>query len=404
MAPVRFEPDSAHEEHAHLPFRKQITARWLVARDFSWPLVDAFPAEILELTDVAHALIRSGARRKESLSAFLARVAADLKAQAEDIPGLPPDATSRLISTVGEIQCVACAQRVGGAPCAGGFGDAPNLRGLAACLEPISEVFRTVANIAEAAYGEVLDDRSEALRLRLVIEAVTGDLVTGGTSFPEDTPAVRSARIALGVPVETFDGNALGHAIYVLFHEVFVHGPEGWLGDGQRTPSNDRCALREGFVDAAGVHLFLRCLRDGGAPGVLSSHVERLAADVEFAHISRVHAAPFAVSGARAAHIQSVVSNRRAGRDWFETLEHVGWADRACRLAMCLNTLSLTPEQKGALIPPLHRAIGSLKHRSTDAQPGKYSNMLADLLEAADRLDAPAARAILEEDVDRPDF
>ena len=122
--------------------------------------------------------------------------------------------------------------------CDGGSNDDELLASKPLCWTFITELFHKLVNLAEELYWPYFDKTGESKKLITVLHTrVTQDpILLAKTEFPEESDSLkhRVATITLDLPVTSFNSVSLQQMAYFMFHEIFVHCPEGWDADGRR--------------------------------------------------------------------------------------------------------------------------------------------------------------------------
>lgn len=389
MTKVRVKP-RVHPLQPDLPSRKQVTARWLLARDFSWPARSGpFADEEARVYEEISGAIRTRSVDAQSMSDFLDGVVARASQSVAGVPTLPEESLALLQSSVAATRCAACAARNAARVCEGGLGDRVNLTSSAACLRPIVDMFIAWATAVEEAYAGILDPRGGDLEVSLTILTTDeADIAATTKLHGEDAAGRRAAEVSLTLPLRELRPTHLGMAAYKLFHEMFVHAPEGWRAAGARTLSHDRCGIREGFVDAAAALVLDSLLRKPGKLPSFDHVLEEFREEIARAHADRFRSSASFAASQEARRLDHIMSSRQQGKRCFERLTAKKLGRRAARLAMCVNVLHLSDDERGEMLSLLDRATASATdYLLDDVQGARFSELLGALLAAADRGD-----------------
>jgi hypothetical protein len=425
-SPVEFKPHVHHDKHPDLRGRKQIVARLLIARNLrARPTLQTGSRRgaLKEVVKFAESEADSETRLNgpETLQQFVTGVLEQARQRGKTSPA--HECLCHFEQDAHTMCCEHCvAHRLVGADndtikaaiCDGHDDhDLPNLQHKALCWETFSELFKFAVNEAQRAYSEVLrGENSEYLEVELRTEITTNPGFGARTVFPAaDKRGHRSAIVKLTLPREDFDDGYYLRLPYYLFHEVFVHAPEGWTAEGTRVPTNERCAFGEGFVDAAAVRVLTRALEaeavvEGSEvqetpdrlhlPLTDRPYFERFMNEAEKAHHQRadLSASERSSSKMRDKALQDAADARDDGMRLFKRLarrEDRRSADEAIRIALCVNLLPLEPEARIDFMTKLDRASSDQA-----AVSDKRSTWLQKLRDAANRGDLDQVRVLIE--------
>jgi hypothetical protein len=397
MPKVNFLADTAHSDHADLPQRKQIVGRWLVSRDYATPQYESAPD--LRMVDRVLDGARFTIREQEALSNTkkeLSNALKDLLRAVRKYVGkerLPPRSLEELERSIAGINCNACAARYGREVCRGGIGDHKILADGAACLDPIFDLFQFLLGIAQDRYADMLPGNWTALSVRLVIEFSGKGEVSGAVALLEDDGLVRRVEVRLGLP-NRLDSDLVGEAAYTLFHEIFVHGPEGWTAD-QRRMSDELCILREGLVDSAADFVLQRAFRDTQLPTAYQKSAARFAANAHSAYEARMQTSQLPDDDD---HEKHRTNQRQRGRDIFQNLSLNNRGEDAALLAVAVNVLDLSKAEVGRAVVFLRKATQTANLHQPIDDRGKWSRRLSELMIAAKENSPLTIRTIIEQD------
>lgn len=224
------------------------------------------------------------------------------------------------------------------------------------CLTFASEMFEKL--VAEAgtyyrslftAAGASAANGGMALIFKLRLSPSYENALGGYTLFlGGDSDSARRCEVTLTLPIHHFGHRDLGALPYVMFHEIFVHGPEAWPTSGNRQPTATTCKMREGFVDAAAAYYLTELLRRRGL--VFSSLPDlsgMLAGRVMQAHFARMN--PPEAPGMLPADLADQryrTTIREEGAGVFSSFASRNLSKTACALACALNLLETTPDQR----------------------------------------------------------
>jgi hypothetical protein len=186
----------------------------------------------------------------------------------------------------------------------------------------------------------------------------------------------------------------------MMFHEIFVHAPESWEAQARRAETNERCAFREGFVDAAALYVLLSGLkRRKRVPDSHRDFIHSYEIGAKLAHLERRNHGP----GGRMSH---VASTRDAGATVFDVLEKKGYAKDAVRIAICLNRLALSEEERTRVLIVLVEIADSLRWVNGKPEPGavRWLDLLGRAVEVAQQGNAKELHTLLDNMVDPEEF
>ena len=187
-------------------------------------------------------------------------------------------------------------------------------------------MFVDILEMAEHAYEPFIAGHVEAaLQVRFCTQRSRDKEIGAKAMFPnDDCGGQRKTEIMLALPPDSLDHSNIRDIPYLIFHEIFVHSAESWGATSRRTPTNELCAFREGFVDAAGAQVLERGLADPG----LRSHLHRPYSEVYSRAARTRHSGRMRYTGrkegssnAEAAQMERVTAARNRGWKLFRRLE-----------------------------------------------------------------------------------
>lgn len=279
------------------------------------------------------------------------------------------------------------------------------------CLHFATEMFEKLVARASSYYAALSNGHSKRktdttirivsprderlLTLTFLTMPTTTGAVDGSTRFPQgDARGARKAEVTLQLPAE-LNPKALSELPYIMFHEIFVHGPESWGCEGQRIATRSSCAMREGFVDAAAAFVLSSELSLKGLSfSALPHSSEWLAAGVLAAQ--RMRSSP--VHMVAAGSSKRLATLRLNGSMMFDryTVRNLGKTGAA--LAAAINLFDLSEADRGAYLGILGEAALLMDPEPSDLSTHEY-RLAARLRQIADRrpLDFVALKNVLEE-------
>lgn len=384
MSGITFLGDAAHANHPLLADRKQLVARILIGRLKA-------RAQRLDIASSAIVDHLRGTADQAADSAFLADCKT-LSSYLEDIVDVltqehkkaydlsPRDPVVQAAGTLvanfrDDIQAICCetckATNRMETICNGTSIDDEILEKSPLCLTFVIELFYCLVQLAEKLYSPYLRKIQGPPELRVTLRTrVTRQReILAKTEFPESFDGIgqRAAAITLDLPIASFNSVHLCQMAYFLFHEIFVHSPEGWAAEGHRDSTNERCVFREGFVDAAAAFALERGITDGALGNTIHKEfAEEFSLAINAAHISRVSRSPGS-DGMRdpeekkKADLKDLRAN---GWRVFKQFVDRKQEDIGLALAICLNLFAFSSAQRNQLMQILDR--------STDPNMPKY--------------------------------
>jgi hypothetical protein len=422
-ARIKFHADTRHGGHPNLAARKALAARVLIARNLRLrvslcnignPVLEDLVREAQHHVETEASY--DGASLGEFLAGMLEAVDRRLKLLAARNPKvkIPSAKLSEMLDLLreeaGKVSCEFCAGFQSATKCCTGHAlDSDIVAGGARCLGFITELFDFLVDLAAQHYAPLLPDApTRELKVRLKTRHHSKTQLGAATKFSEDAPNNRHAEVVLDLPLQALDDTHLKRLPYTMFHEIFVHAPESWEAQARRTETSERCAFREGFVDAAALFVLLSALKRGKKIPISHRDFIRLyQSESKAAHRERRSYGPNGRMSALNGAIQaSVPTTRDAGANVFDVLEQKGLANDAVRIAICLNRLALTEEERTRVLMGLVEIADSLCPINGMGEPGavRWLDLLGRLREAAHEGNANIMHALLNEMVDPEEF
>lgn len=421
---VRFHAETRHGNHPNFAVRKALAARVLIARNLRLRVGLRGLGDTVfdDLVEAAYFHVRQHASHDgETFSQFLTNMVDSVEARVcqlaswEDgqskLPARLADVFTVLRHETNDVSCQKCQGCSAGAAaqCTGHLLDSDIVAGGARCLEFVTELFDFLVRLAERRYARLLPDTpANELRVRLKTRHHSKAELEAVTKFIDDAPSLRQAHVLVNLPLHALDETHVKRLPYMLFHEIFVHAPEGWETNGPRVETNELCAFREGFVDAAALFVLVSALRKPAQ--IPTSHREfaRLyLSESEAAHRERRTLGPAGRAAVpHSSKLANIVSSREAGAAAFEDLSVKGEAEEAVRIAICLNRLALTQEQRTRALTALVEMVKSLEWVDGRPEPGasRWQELCGNVLEAARQGNAKDLFALLDGVVDPEEF
>lgn len=382
-ARIRFCGETAHPDYPYLGARKRLAARILIARNLR------VRAEKLKIRSrILDDLIIEAEREPSSaavfdnhdepLSTFLQGIVIKVVARHASFHSTQPEPLASEIALVvkhfdeeaRQIDCLACASsRADGAVCQHKAVDEEILANEARCMRFITTLFEFLVSLAERYYAPVLSIKpSDSLKIRLTASSTSDDRLSAKLKYTSDRPEERRAEVVLGLPVANFNDTHLLRLPYVLFHEIFVHAAEAWSAPigRERLPREERtdehCAFREGFVDAAALHVLRQALHvRSGLPEIHREFARDFSAEASAAHQERRSLGETGqVPKDEARNVEHAIRARRRGAALFDRFTELGLGDEAVRFALCLNHLTLTRDHRTRLMLALEMILEAL--------------------------------------------
>nr|WP_294501342.1 hypothetical protein [uncultured Rhodopila sp.] len=261
----------------------------------------------------------------------------------------------------------------------------------------LGEMFVWLVAIAEKAYAPALQGNGNgglALRLRTLPQ--TASEIKGETVFRSvnDANTARAADVSIKLPLQHFSDDHFCQLPSIMFHEVFVHGPQAWETVGCRKVVGELCALREGFVDAAAHAALVAELENASVPRLLRPFHVEVRSGIGEAHRQRSEAALVPETDDNAhIHQKMVRKFRKRGRTTFEDL--AAKSPCAMQLALCLNLLELQDEDGCRLVERLRHAIDRPTPPTGKQIRDTNADWLDELCSAAATFDHAKVRALV---------
>jgi hypothetical protein len=356
---LKFVADIRHGDYPDLPLRKVLAARMLGAK----VRIHARIAK-LDGTNVSRLFTELQGKaetanpdnHEESLETYLFRIADELRY------GHKEPESMKLISAFHEniekIGCTLCLSsgQIEGGPCknrpdhdrkvmsAGLYGPQ--------CWSLLAELFISLTELAERHYERYIPAGTLTLRLE-PLNTGSND-ASAQTYFPcSDAANGRQAIVRVLLPNGGFDERHLKLLPYLLFHEICVHGAESWRG-GSRSligplRTSERCAFREGFVDAAAVSVLVEWMyqTSNDLRRNWADLVEHCILPTQASHLHR--AIPLATDDRgikKAKIVQKVQEAREEGIELYHKFVRRFGPKLSAQLAFALNLLELTEDDR----------------------------------------------------------
>jgi hypothetical protein len=313
---------------------------------------------------------------------------------------------AELRGDIEEIHCKHCV-KINNATkaCDGTTDDDTILSGNPLCWRFVNQLFEKMVELAEELYLPYLEFLNTYARLQIILHTrITHQAeMLAKTEFPkEDGLGNRVAIVTLDLPIAEFDAVHLQRMAYYLFHEIFVHSAEGWAAVGRRESTNERCTFREGFVDAAAAYALNQRVRCALEDTVHAQFAEEFALGTESAHRERVSQRPGnnrITDDPNEKKKRDIKALRTKGWKVFKRFVDQNQAIPGLNLAICLNVISLSHDQRNRLTQFLDRA--------TDTSLGKRGRItvrFGKLLKAAAAHDVTQAGQLIAGVVSDEDF
>ena len=239
--------------------------------------------------------------------------------------------------------------------------------------------------------------------LSLTTRHTSENRLGASTTYMEDQTNDRRVEITIELPVSDFNDTHLLRLPYILFHEIFVHAPKSWGASTSRRelPKEERttelCAFREGFVDAAALYVLRKGLSVRGRTSQLHELHGEFARDysakAKTAHVERRSKGPTGqLPRGGGENIEHVIKARERGGELFDQFRELNLGDEAVKVAVCVNHLTLTTEQRNRLLTALEEAVKALEMAGDPEfwQQGHYEPGLTRWLEAHGKILAMA--------------
>lgn len=382
---VRFLSDIAHANHPDLVARKHLAARVLLARNLhvlaNEKRLPRKSVKNLVLTGQVKIDIEAKNSNK-TLTVFLEEVVTAIKAQwesdrvsADTSTQMEHAAIELLLSQLSQeavgLSCHNCMdQRGEKTQCEGKVADAHIVAQRATCLDFVTTVFAFLVKLAESFYQPLLRPTpSGELVIRLQTKHTNGRALEASTRFVGDGPLERRAQVHVKLPLR-FNATHLKRLPYLLFHEIFVHAPEAWGAASFREATAERCAFREGFVDAAALHVLQHGLRDlDVVPHSHHDFAEPYRRESRSAHRDRISHGPAGVE--LDDEEDDLVAIRESGSLAFDRLAESDLAKEAVDLAICINSLPLCENERTRIVVALCSMTAALRWTDSNEQPGR---------------------------------
>jgi len=400
---VSFLADFRHGDHPDLKGRKQFIGKslavlHLVLKDRQSALKQLGQA-VLQKAQLDADL------NEEALDIYLRNLLGEAKlyANRNALPGHETIiATFR--SCARKVSCGACA---GKDICNGHDLEDPRIvaRG-ALCLEPLTSTFANLVALAARLYAMALHCPGHLeLRLKTTRAEATASL-GGRTFFPDDDDAgQRKAVVEISLPLEELNASHIVRLPYVMFHEVFVHGPESWTAAGRRVETSETCEFREGFVDAAAAHLLSVALTRRDVTLFDDESLRLLLAEAtQAAHKERTTPGYGNTSLRAASELKTL---RQNGAILFGAIERMNLGGHAALLAAIINSWPSSPRQRGAFLAHLDRILPGLPlSADTPRATQRLFSHLGGVLKGGEAVDHQLVRKCLSisADLDESDF
>lgn len=412
---VSFRAERAREKHPELESRKRLAALLLAARSLHLPSASAEQRELVDdLLRSADRVARDvGLLRDSSISLdlFLRSMADEVERQYRGQERLPAassirELVARLRHNAENVDCLRCVQHSPGPSrqflplgrsekvCQGDPAlDLENMRNGAVCWQPFQNLFRFALLTAQEAYDAVLPTDC---RIDLDFEfhtCGTREPALGAkTLFPStDRPNARRTIVQITLPEDHFNFEHFAALLYLIFHEVCVHGPQAWYVAGKRDGTPEDCPFREGFVDAAAAEILEDALHNRVAALApdLQPFADDIARKTKAEHNRRSDVTPEEANPdtRKTSTIRRIRQQRARGVKIFERLRKrvqingsQPTGHLAIRLALCANVLDLSDAALIDLVEQLDRVTDLKLHFSQDRQ-SRYQR-LKDLVSA----------------------
>ncbi|MXP65335.1 hypothetical protein E0493_18465 [Roseomonas sp. M0104] len=427
---VCFRADATGGQHPGLESRKRLSALLRAARSLHLP--EATPEE----RDLVDDLLRAAEKAARNLGplkdcdtrldAFLRDMADEVDSQYRTQERLPAAVNIRkLVNRLREdalsVSCESCVGHGAAKPGAAekvcrddSRIDGQNMRNGAACWAPFQGLLQFALLVAQEAYDAVLP---QDCQIDLAVEfhtCGTRESALGArTKFPAtDRPGARRAIVEVTLPEDHFNFEHFAALLYLIFHEVCVHGPQAWSTAGKRAGTLEDCPFREGFVDAAAAELLEEALhvRMAALAPDLLPFAEDIALKTKAEHNRRRDVTPEEASpdARKTAAIRRVRQQRARGVKLFERLKkrEAAGASRltghlAVRLALCANVLDVPDAALVELIERLER-VTDPKLPYSPVKQGYYRRLRSLVIAPSPALDE--IRSLLSRSVDNREF
>jgi len=406
---VKFVHHTATADHPDLSVRKRFLARLYIALDMRMHHATRTEAMTRRLEPViARGLFHANdaSPDSENLDHFLANVREQVLLKVRE-DGLESHHAIAAFTGNMSTSCENCARICGGMVCSGGIFDRATLTTGGYCWKPMQILFEKLCEWAEEFYQHVPSMQNAELRIDFATQVAKSLKVEGATRFPaEDAIWARRASVTIDLPDDLFDESHLGALPYVMFHEIFVHGPESWGAIKPRVPSDEFNAFREGFLDRAAFLALKQKLDEGESlPEPFHHATAAIATQADAAHMARLDLGALVGHGGRAVdHHRGYIRARQRGRERFEEWLRTHGLARTMRIATYLNTLPLSLDQQATFLSLIEFAALGADWSSLVLNRQGFMAPVSELEAAVERDDGAAVIDLLDRAVDEDDF